>query len=331
LAGHSPAVEQLEAALEEQRRKLTGEMAKTLRNELLTSRNLWERRLLTAVTQKWGFSPFSAALRLYNGLGGLIASMTLFRARTSAQMALIGAVQGAKWIASRTRDKRSEERLEGLSAVTIDESALRESQFVLSGYVKSARLDPALLDGDEAASLQSQAARVEAEFVENAGKKVDAVIGDVADRNSRWFTRACYETLFLLYVAFILFRVGKNFFYDSFLRRFFEENAPAPVLVLTLDFWVTAGVFFALWSGVLVLAFTSRLRRGVTARIHDLAEQLSQTHTSRGLFPALEETCRNIDRQRERLDALSESVAELRRGMAPVPQLGAPREPAVAE
>ena len=331
LAGHSPAVEQLEAALEEQRRKLTGEMAKTLRDELLTARHLWERRLLTAVTQKWGFSPFSSVLRLYNGLGGLIASMTLFRARTSAQMALIGAVQGAKWIASRTRDKRSEERIEGLSTVTIDESALRESQFVLAGYVKSARLDPALLDDTESSSLQDQAARVEAEFVENAGHKIDTVIDEVADRNTGFLTRISYELLFLVYVAFILFRVGKNFFYDSFLRQFFEDAAPAPESVVTLDFWIAAGVFFALWSGILVLSFTSRLRRGLNARIRELAEQLSQTRMSRGLFPELEATCRTIDRQRERLEALNESVAELRSGMAPVPRLGAQREPAVAE
>ena len=93
LASSGPAVEQLEAALDEQRQKLTATMTGQLRDELLVSRNLWERRLLSSVTDYWGFSPFSSVLRLYNGLGSLIASMSLYRARNSAQMALIGALQ----------------------------------------------------------------------------------------------------------------------------------------------------------------------------------------------------------------------------------------------
>jgi len=327
LAGHLPAVEQLEAALDEQRRKLTAEMSQTMRRELLSSRNLWERRLLTAVTQKWGFSPFSSVLRLYNGLGSLIASTTFFRARTSAQMALIGAVQGARWLTSRQREKRSEDRLEQISAATVDEHSLRESQFVLGGYLKAAKIDPAILDGDSADDLHSDAAHVEAEFVNTAGQKVDALIQDLAHRNSGWFTRLRYELLFLIYPLFILFRVGKNFFYDSFLRGFVEENPPPPEPLMTMDFWVTAGVFFLLWSLVLVVAFIARLRRGLNRRVHDLADELSQTSTSRGLFPKLEASCRVIERQRTRLEALGESIAELRRNMAAVPHLGAQRDP----
>ena len=327
LAGHVPAVEQLKAALEEQRRKLTGEMSQTLRRELLASRTLWERRLLTSVTQKWGFSPFSAILRFYNGIGSLITSMTLFRARTSAQMALIGAVQGARWLASLQKDKRSEDRLEQISTATVEESSLRESQFVLGGYLKTANLDLSLIDGDSSTDLQADAARVEADFVNSAGRKIDAVIEDLATRNSGWFTRFRYELLFLIYPAVILFRVGKNFFYDSFLRQFFEENAPPPEPVMTSDFWITAAVFFVLWTLILVLAFTAKMRRGLNRRIHDLAGDLSQTRTSHGLFPLLEDACRTIDRQRVRLESLCESVAELRSGIAAVPHLGAQREP----
>jgi len=330
LAGHSPAIEQLEAALEEQRQKLTGEMTRTLKRELLTSRNLWERRLLTSVTQKWGFSPFSSVLRLYNGLGGLIASTTLFRARTVAQLTLIGAVQGARWLRSKSRDRQSDERLEEIGTLGIDENAVREAQFVLAGYVSSARLDPTLIDADQSADLHEQAARVEADFVNNAAQKVDAIIEDVATRNSGWFTRMRYELLFLAFVAFILFRVGKNFFWDSFLRQFFVEGAAKPEALFGTDFWISSAVFFLLWSLVLVFAFTAKLRLGLTRRIYDLADELTQMRTSRGLFPQLEAACRTIDRQRTRLEALSESVAELRTGMAPASHLGSQREPVPA-
>ncbi|MDQ3330907.1 MAG: 50S ribosome-binding GTPase, partial [Planctomycetota bacterium] len=82
LTQHRPAVETMKDRLAEQRNKLSADLANGLREELLSTRNLWERRLLAAVTENWGFSPFSSVLRLYNGLGGFLASMSVYRART---------------------------------------------------------------------------------------------------------------------------------------------------------------------------------------------------------------------------------------------------------
>ncbi|MCA9013158.1 MAG: GTPase domain-containing protein, partial [Planctomycetaceae bacterium] len=90
-----PHIRRLLEVLDDQRIKLRDALTNQLRDELLVNRNLWERRLLSAVTNIWGFSPFSSVLRLYNGLGAFIASFSFFRARSSAQMALIGAMQGA--------------------------------------------------------------------------------------------------------------------------------------------------------------------------------------------------------------------------------------------
>jgi len=55
-------------------------------------------------------------------------------------------------------------------------------------------------------------------------------------------------------------------------------------------------VFFAIWSGVLVMAFSARIRRGFNRRISALADELSQTRMSRGLFPRLEDACRSTER-----------------------------------
>ena len=323
LAGNWPAVEQLEAALEEQRQKLTGEMSAKLREELLTSRNLWERRLLGAVTQKWGFSPFSAVLRFYHGLGGLIASMSLFRARTSAQMALIGVFQGARWLRSRRKDKKSDEQLEQLSIFGVDDDVLRESQFVMAGYAKTAKLDPSLTSNDSLGELRDEAARTQERFLGDASQKVDAIIDELSTKNTGWFTRIRYEILFVAYVAFILFWVGKNFFYDTFYKRVFGAADSAPPLLLGWDFWITAGVFFAIWSGILVMAFTARLRRGLNKRVKGLADELTEMRMSHGLFPQLEETCRGIELQRIRLDALGETTSDLRNAIADSTGLGA--------
>lgn len=325
-----PAIQELEAALEEQQRKLTEKMSSQLRTELLASRNLWERRLLGAVTEKWGFSPFSAVLRLYHGLGGLIASTTLFRARTSAQMALIGAVQGTRWLRSKRKEKQSDEQLEQIATMDLDDNSLRESQFIMEGFVKSAKLDPALASRESLGELRDEAARAQEQFLGDAGRKVEGIIDELSSKNSGWFTRLRYEVLFLVFVVFILVRVGKNFFYDSFLKPLFEGgNLESSVPLLGWDFWVNAAVFFAIWTGILVMMFCARLRRGLNRRVNQLAEDLTDLKMSRGLFPDLEETCRNIKLQKTRLESLLERAHDLRNQISGSGPLGAAVNPSV--
>ena len=130
-ANTMPTLEQLEAALEEQHEKLVRSMADHLDRELRHSSSLWERRLLSAVTQVWGFSPFSSLLRFYNAIGGLIASLTLFRARSSAQIALVGAVQGFRWLRASQEEQATESRLQQLASTSADDSLLREAQLLV--------------------------------------------------------------------------------------------------------------------------------------------------------------------------------------------------------
>jgi hypothetical protein len=332
LTAGRPEVEQLEAALEEQKQKLTAQMSKQLGHELLTSRNLWERRLIGAVTQTWGFSPFSSMLRLYNGLGNLVASMGLFRARNSAQMALIGALQGARWFRSRQQERDAQSQLDGILSVGLNDDVLRESQFVIAGYVNSARLDPELAERNSLDDLRNQAGRVEDQFLGDAGRKIDEIIEELANSNSRFFVRMWYEMLFGSYLLFVLFRVGKNFFYDTFSFRDFFVGSVSEHNFLHLDFYIPAGIFFVLWSAVLVMFFTKRLRGGLRRRVEQLALELSESRLSRGLFPQLEQTCRDMELRRSRLDAMAETTRDLRGQMATSTGLGmritAPMNPA---
>ncbi|MFN9717485.1 MAG: GTPase, partial [Planctomycetota bacterium] len=55
-----PAVRLLQQTLERQDRSLRDALTVQMRDELLLNQNLWERRLLSAVTDIWGFSPFSS-------------------------------------------------------------------------------------------------------------------------------------------------------------------------------------------------------------------------------------------------------------------------------
>jgi len=308
-----PELRELEDALQEQRHKLVGDMSKHLCDELLSSSNLWERRLISSVTQNWGMSPFSSVLRLYNGLGNFIASFTLFRARTSAQMALIGAAQGVRWLADKHKEHMAESRLERISSFGLDDASLRESQVVISGYVQSAKLDPQLAEPGNLDTLRHEAARLEDQFLGDATHRVDQLIDKLADRHSGSIARWAYEILLLAMLCYVFFWPARNFFYDM---PVLQKNP------LRMDYYIHAGVFLVLWSGVLVMMFTRRLRRGLNREITELAESLAQSKLASGLFPALESTCASIETHTERLDALSQMTKSLRRHIAAPAGLG---------
>ncbi|MDA0832330.1 MAG: GTPase domain-containing protein [Planctomycetota bacterium] len=298
-----PAVRDLETALESQRTQLVERMSGRLKDELKTSRHLWERRLLGAVNELWGFSPFSSILRLYHGLGSLIASMSLYRARTSAQMALLGAVQGVRWLGSRIKERDVEQQLGQIGQVGLDDNMLQESQLVIEGYAHSAHMDRALVETDSLDHLREQAAKVEGQFLFDASRKIDDIIDDLSRRNTGWFTRLRYEVLFLAFVGYVLYRVGNNFFVVSF-----QDESK----ILQTHFYVNAGVIFVIWSLVLIILFMRRLRRGLDRHIETLATEMAVSRLSKGLFPGLDRACVQSHQSLDQLEAVSMAIRRLR-------------------
>ena len=311
-----PQIETLRETLQEQRQKLKGTLSDQLRDELLLNSNLWERRLIGSVTDIWGFSPFSAVLRFYNGIGSVIASFTLFRARSTAQIALIGAVHGARWFSSRSKEREAEDKLERVSHFGLDDSQLQECRIIVDGYVRDASLNPALVDKSSLDSLRENAARVEGQFLGDARRKIDEIIDDLAVRHSGSFTRIWYEILLLAYVAFLLFRIGKNFFWDTFLRPLWAKAKDEQVELLTIDFYVPAAIFFILWTGILVMLYTRRLRRGLSEEVEVLATDMAASKISLGLFPDLELRCQQIESDRKTLKSMAQSTQEIRHEIA---------------
>lgn len=316
LTAQWPAIAQLTGALHEQQERLRQRMTSKLERELLLSRNLWERRLLSAVTTTWGFSPFSSVLRVYNGLGALVASFSIFRARNSAQVALLGAMQGVRWLEGRREEKTAESTLERISTLGLDDALLREAQLVIGGHVQSVGLDPALAAPAGLADMRGQAAAVESDFLDDAGRRIDDLISELAVRNSGPLVRGMYEVLFLSYVVYVLARVGKNFFYDSFFDR---------STILSTDFYIPAVVFFLLWTGLLVMAFTRRLRRGLASRVRALSQEMVARQMDTPLFPKLERACQQARWGRDALEQLRLRTEELQRSIGRTIGLGATR------
>src|SRR5690606_33756394 len=95
--------------------------------------------------------------------------------------------------------------------------------------------------------------------------------------------------------------------------------------ILASDFYIPAAVFLLLWTGLLVILFTRRLRRGLDRQIDALAAELVDRKLAGGLFPELQQLCDDTRRQRDRLEQLAERAEELRREIAGPAQLGVSR------
>lgn len=312
--GGLPAVEQVEAAIEKQRSSLAAQLAHETRDELITNRRAWEARLLSRAAARWGLSPFALVLRLSQGLGGLLARGVLLRARTPAQMALWGAMEGARSWQQRRQRRRAEQAATTAASSCWDPAELRGAAVILEGFAIEAGLDRQTVSPAAVAGEAEQAA---AAFAAEVSGQLDTLIDRLAARNTGWFTRWRYEAALLTLLGLILYRLAKNFFWDSWL-------APQPAhTVFGLEFYGAAAFWLLLWCIVLFWAFSMKLRRGLRHEIGQLALGWAGARPALGVFAHLENQCRRARQFRKDLEMLRQHVAELRdRMMLPEGQLG---------
>ena len=304
---------ELEAAITTSRRQMARKMSQKIAGELSACRNLWERRLLEQVTQSWGTSPFGGLLRLYQAQTMLLASWSLVRARNTAQLALWGAWQGSRWFGQQQQLQASEVRMKQFAETGLDMAEFRAAQFTVAGYVHSARMAPETPSDQE----WNTAAAAAGDFVGEATRRLDSVIQKLAARNCGWFSRSLYELLFLMFPAFLLFRIGKNYFYDSF-----WNGEP----MLETSFYVPSLLFLLFWCVAFLWHFLSRLRRGIEGEIQILAGELADSSAFDGLFGELESRCQRAREQVSQLQWLQSTVHALRQNLEDGSRLGGRRE-----
>ena len=313
-----PQIEQQEAAIQEQRGRLATRLTEQLRTELLASRQSWENRLVGEVTSRWGFSPFSCVLRLYQGLGGLLASAALLRVRSAAQLALWGAMEGGRRLRARRRSRQGTAATARAAALGWEDADLRTAAIIIDGYAAEAGLDRREM---EPANIQREAAAVAAGFIGDASAQLQAVIHRQAARHSGRFTRLRYELLFGVMLVALLYRFVRNFFFDSWLGPELGLTQSAQP-VLGTDFFLGAGLVLLAWSGLLLWSFTSRLRRGLASEINSVAVAWSSPKLTAGFFADQQQQCREIRAWRDELTRLAACVTDLQARLAGPELLG---------
>jgi hypothetical protein len=306
LEAAEPQVEQLQNALEAERGIIAATLARQMRAELLASRRPWENRLLSQVASRWGFSPFALVLRIYQGLGNWALGALLFRSRTPAQIALWGALEGVYALRKRQQVKQAEQGLQHAAGACWDQAEISKAALILDGYAAEAGVDRRAVSPP---TIAAEAQTAGEQFVARASADLDALIARLAARHSGWFTRAFYELILGAMLGWLLFRLGKNFFYDSWLQ-------PNLYPVYGLGFYLTAGFWLIVWCLLLLAALTGRLRRGLRREIDQLAEVWQSPSAAGGLFAHLESQCRRARQFRGDLDRLDNQVRQLQRQLA---------------
>ncbi len=146
-------------------------------------------------------------------------------------------------------------------------------------------------------------------FVGRVATDLESLVARLAQRHTGWFTRIRYELLLLVMLGLLLYRLGKNFFYDSW-----WATPAAPVY--GLEFYLSAAFWLLLWCMLLLWAFSRRLRRGLRGEITRMAAGWQDGTPAAGIFAHLENQCRGAEQFRQELDTLCREVAGLQRQLA---------------
>ena len=192
------------------------------------------------------------------------------RAGARAQCRAIGPVGGGRRRAAVARPPATstgDAATVRAAALGWEEADLRTAAIIIDGYAAEAGLDRREL---EPAPMQREAAGRRRQLYRRC-------VGPVANRHpppgrpafgpgSRGYG---YEFLFSIVFVALLYRFARNFFYDSWLGPELGLSATAQP-VLGTDFFFGAGCAHGLERPA-VWFFTSRLRRGLTAEINEVA------------------------------------------------------------
>ncbi len=288
-------IEILREQIAVQRRELSVSLAENARRELVQDRKHWENRLIDRITNCWGYSPFSVVLRIYRQLGSILMGMALARARSIPQLAALGTVEGVRTLRRWSSSRKLKEKF--TLPEYWDENTLRESNLILGGFARDAKIAPESLE-----DLLKETEKAGDSFMQIISKEMQSICERLTVRYDTLINRIFYETLLGAMLLFIFSRPACNFFYESpFLGR---DIWPLSHYRVSL-FWL------GLWAAGLLGIFLLTINFGLEREINETSSNWSMTGSMRFVFQGLEATIDRIRDFREQIDSLRFRIDEL--------------------
>lgn len=305
------AVEAFQGALHTRREKFLRELLSHLEKELQSNQRYWENRLLSEVLARWGSSPWSWVLRIYQSLGMVVVGLLGRRLPGPAPWLVWGAVSGWQWWRRRQTHRSVEQRLQALRSVGWDPSQVRQAGVELQGYALQAGLDPEL--GRLENLLEAAQKSVEQRMTDLTAQW-DEHLRTQADRHSRWGVRLVYDCLFLGPIVLILCRLAQNYFWDSWWALWLNPTSARPLY--GMEFYLGSLFWLFVWAALLIWVFLYHLRRGFSQQMRVWIGQRKDQSAFDGFFSQWEEVCQKIERFSEDLKRLQDRVERMRRNLA---------------
>jgi len=316
LRERNPGVEQFQQALQKEKQHLLEQVLPSLQSQVQASRRYWENRLLGEIVARWGSSPWAWVLRVYQSLGMVVLFLLGRRLPGPAPWLVWGGVLGWQFW-RRRRAERAMQELPWLGTLGWPPALVQESAVKLQGYAWQAGLDSRLL---RAENLLPEAQKSAETLLAHLSDQWNGLLRQQADQHSRWYVRGFYELLLGGMIGGILYRLAKNYFWDSWL----DPTPDAPLY--GLEFYLASLFWLLVWAAGLIWAFLGRLRKGIARQIQNCLSQWKEQAEQLPLFGPWEKECQKIRQFLEDLDRLRERVEKMRRQLA-LPEDAVARSP----
>jgi GTPase SAR1 family protein len=166
------------------------------------------------ILQRWAWGPFTSFLRVLSGLRGLLPWLPFARARSATQLAIAGAIVAADTAMQAWAKLRATAQLWEPGNLGISEGDVSQSRDVIETFAREAGLKPGVL-GHGRSNWSTT-------FLENLAGELNRQVDSFIEHEVSWrvdfranaFTHLIFEILFALVPAMVLYRLGKNFFYE---------------------------------------------------------------------------------------------------------------------
>ncbi|MCL2742780.1 MAG: hypothetical protein FWE67_02910 [Planctomycetaceae bacterium] len=290
----------LRERITEERERFGKQLSAQIKDELIRDRRVWESRLIGKIASQWGYSPFSLLLRLYQMLGMLASGALLARARSLPQLAVWGTFESVRSL-RKLSDKRKHKKSVRTSLAVAEESRLRESALILSGFVSDAELSAAVC---ETTLVIQEAAKAERSLAEDIGRELENICSRLAAKKDRLWVRIFYETLLGIMLAFLLFRPAKNFFWDT---SFYPDAKP-----FGFEFYLISLFWLLAWCVLIIGLFTMMLRSGLDKEIKTAAAGWYRLSALNGIFGEAEQETNKLVLFRNDLISIKEQIERIK-------------------
>jgi hypothetical protein len=316
IQGRVASVAKLQDAIAQQRRAIFAQVKQHLRNQLDAHRSLWHQRLKKELINSWGGGLFIGLARLSAGIGSLFNMLLLLRVRTPVQLLLAGGAQAGKVLGDLARQQNETSAWITAADLGVNDAELVEARSILQGFARDAELVVPEDAMDDNSPDQRQAEQLQAmarQLYGHVESGLDAAVTRQVARKAGPLTRWTVETLFIALVAYLLFLLGRNFFYD-------RPWLGAPLL--GLDFLIYSAFWAIAWGWLLHWLLMRRLRRGLRREIAGLLDALPAETIVGSLYRDLDRACDKVQAHAARLGSIAADIVILRRQFGQIEDVG---------